>query len=126
MLQERDPGRTPFAFHRLDVAYRSIRPRLAGYERQFRGRKPPKLFQSRYPAARLFCAVAFFETSSEFGDPLAEIWGELVVFEVFLEHLDHLWCSSHRGIRLADGPVQETTNIFMVEREPVLSTVCMV
>jgi len=36
--------------------------------------------------------VAFFETFSEFGDPFAEIWCELVVFEIILEHLDHLWC----------------------------------
>jgi hypothetical protein len=61
--------------------------------------------------------VAFFETFNEFGEPLAEIWCELVVFEMILEQFDHLWCSAHGCIRLADRPVQEVTNVVVVERE---------
>ena len=41
-----------------------------------------------------------------------------MLLQVILEHLDHLWCSSHVRIRLADGPIQEATDVVVVEREP--------
>jgi hypothetical protein len=116
-LQEVDPGRTLLALQRLDVTLRNIRPGFAGYEGKSRGRKPPELSQAPRPATRLFCAVAFFETFCEFGDPLAENRCELVVFEVILEHFDHLWCTTHKRIRLADGPIQEATDVVVVEWE---------